>query len=93
MAGSIGRIISVDEVQTSPRGRTAQYDEELLTLLGDLTPDTAVVVEGFGSVPKEKRSAVSANIRKHFAAAHGEGVKCRIEYSPEDSYPQVRFQD
>lgn len=87
---AVGHLISVDEVRTTPRGRQASYDDELLALLGDMSPGQAAALEGLATPDKTKRSAVSANIRKHFRAAHGEDVKCRIEYSPE-GVPQVKF--
>jgi hypothetical protein len=78
-------------VQRSPRGRKAVLDQDMLDLFEQLTPGAAVVITGFGNVEKDKRSAVSANIRKHFTAVHGEDTKCRIDYSPGDNFPQVRF--
>ena len=93
MADTIGTIISEEEVQRSPRGRKAVLDQDMLDLLGQLSPGQAALVTAFGNVEKDKRSAVSANIRKHFTAVHGEDVSCRIEYSPGDNFPQVRFVD
>jgi len=91
MSDSIGTIISEDEVQRTPRGRKAVYDPELIELLSTLTPGSAARLDGLQEENKDKRSAVSAHIRKHFSAAQGDEVKCRVEYTA-DGVPQVRFQ-
>ena len=90
MAEQLGEIIPVEDVQRSPRGRKATYSADMLELLAQLTPDTALALTGLGNVDKDQRSSVSANIRKHFTHVHGDDVKCRIEYSPE-GVPQVKF--
>jgi hypothetical protein len=89
---TLGTIISEDEVQRTPRGRKAVYDQELVELLSTLTPGNAARLDGLQETDKDKRSAVSAHIRKHFAAAQGDDVKCRVEYTSE-GVPQVRFTD
>ena len=87
---AVGTIIDESDVQRTPRGRKASYDKELLDLLSQLTPGSAARLDALVEPDKDKRSAVSANIRKHFTAAHGEDSSCRIEYAP-DGTPQVRF--
>lgn len=88
---ALGEIISEDQVERTPRGRKAVYDPELLELLESLTPGSAARLDGLQEENKDKRSAVSAHIRKHFNTVNPD-AKCRIEYTA-DGVPQVRFQD
>lgn len=82
-------FIDVDEVTTSPRGRKPELDQALLDLLASIPAGKAArLSKTFGSVPKEKRQAVGAVIRKHWKAVYGE-VKPRIDFTPE-GVPQVR---
>jgi hypothetical protein len=87
---AVGEIIREDEVQRTPRGRTATYDDELLALLSTLEPGMAARLDALAVTDKDQRSSTSAHIRKHFEEVHGEDAKCRIDYSP-DGVPQVRF--
>lgn len=83
-------FIDVSEVQTSPRGRKPVLMPELVTLLGSIPAGKAARLEKtFGKVAKDDRAAVSAVIRKHWKAAHGEQSKPRIDFTI-DGIPQVR---
>lgn len=83
-------FISVDEVQTSPRGRKPVLNPDLVKLLGSIPAGKAARLEKtFGKVSKDDRAAVSATIRKHWKAAHGEASKPRIDFTL-DGVPQVR---
>lgn len=89
-------FISIDEVEVAPRGRKAQWDDELLDLLGKLKKDQAVRLTDKQVEPTDdekaqtaERAKVSAVIRKHFRKAHN-GQNCRIDYTS-DGIPQVRF--
>jgi hypothetical protein len=82
-------FIDVAEVQTSPRGRKPVLDSSLLDLLKKVPNGKAVrLAKTFGNVPRDKRAAVSAVIRKHWAVAHPD-VKPRIDFT-QDGVPQVR---
>jgi len=82
-------FIEVDEVTSSPRGRKPELDDALLALLQSIPNGKAArLTKTFGAVPKEKRQAVGAVIRKHWKAVYGD-VKPRIDFTPE-GVPQVR---
>ncbi len=89
MATMSDEFIDVDAVETSPRGRKPVLDQSLVDLLKKVPEGKAVrLAKTFGNVEKERRSAVSATIRKHWTAAHP-GVKPRIDFTAE-GVPQVR---
>lgn len=82
------RIIDRSEVVSLPRGRKTVYRKELLSALKSLKGNQWGVLETeFGSVPKEKRSAVGQTIRKHWAHVKGD-IPCAIQWTPE-GFPQV----
>jgi hypothetical protein len=82
-------FIDVSEVTASPRGRKPELDQGLVDLLASIPEGKAArLTKTFGAVPKEKRQAVGAVIRKHWKAVYGE-VKPRIDFTPE-GVPQVR---
>jgi hypothetical protein len=59
----------------------------LLSTLKKITgTNFGVLDDEFGAVPTEKRQAVSAEIRKHWAHVHG--TKCSVQWSP-DGFAQV----
>jgi len=88
MAAMTDAFIDVDEVQTSPRGRSKVLDQGLLDLLATVPEGKAIALAGtFGKVAKEKRQAVAAVIRKHWTEV--QATKPRIDFSPE-GVPQVR---
>jgi hypothetical protein len=83
-------FISVDEVQTSPRGRKPVLNPDLVKLLASIPAGKAARLEKtFGKVSRDQRAATSAVIRKHWKAAHGEASKPRIDFTT-DGVPQVR---
>ena len=82
-------FIDTEDVLTSPRGRSKVLDATLLELLASVPEGKAISLAGtFGRVPKDKRQATAAVIRKHWTEAHP-GGKPRIDFSPE-GVPQVR---
>lgn len=83
-------FIDIDDVQVSPRGRKPELDADLVALLARIpTNKAARLTPVFGTVAKTDRAAVSAKIRKHWRAAHGDDARVRIDYSPQGD-PQVR---
>lgn len=81
-------IIKADEVVVSPRGRKAELDPEVVATFKALKPGQAIVMRNtYGAVPKDERSKVSQQIRKHWRA--GRTDEPRIDYTPE-GVPQVR---
>lgn len=85
--------IDVNDVQVSPRGRKPVLNPDLVAYLAGLPAGKAAVLSGFfGNVDSKARPAVSATIRKHWRAAHGEDSKPRIDYTL-DGVAQVRYRD
>lgn len=83
-------VIDLEDVQTSPRGRKPNLDDGLVKLLKSVPSGKAIRLgKTFGNVAKDQRSAVSATIRKHWKAAHGENSKPRIDFTS-DGVAQVR---
>lgn len=81
------KIIKRDEVKSLPRGRKATFKPELLATLKKITgANFGVLDDEFGVVPADKRQAVSAEIRKHWAQVHG--TKCSVIWTP-DGFAQV----
>lgn len=80
--------IAVEDVVVSRRGRTAEYDSDLLEDLESLTSDEALDLGPYFGTPesKEDRQKVGADIRKHWAAVRTD--KCRIDFGA--GTPQVR---
>lgn len=62
-------FISLSEIEVMPRGRKTVLNGDLLDTLSGLSAGKAVrLSKAFGEVPKAKRPAVSASIRKHWQA-------------------------
>ena len=60
-------FIELSELEVMPRGRKTVLNGDLLDTLSGLTAGKAVrLAKAFGEVPKAKRPAVSASIRKHW---------------------------
>ena len=84
-------IISAGDVVVSPRGRKVEIIAELADTLKKVKSGQAVRLAGtFGEVPKDKRSAVSQVIRKHWR--HVRQDECRIDYDTK-GVPQVRIRE
>jgi hypothetical protein len=67
--GASDDFISLSEIEVMPRGRKTVLNGDLLDTLSSLTAGNAVrLSKAFGEVPKAKRPAVSASIRKHWQA-------------------------
>lgn len=72
-------IIAANDVVVSPRGRKKELMPELCASLKALKPGQALrLSETFGEVPKEKRSAVSQSVRKHWRAVRSD--EPRLDY-------------
>jgi hypothetical protein len=81
-------IISADEVVVSPRGRKIELIPELCESLKALKKGQALrLATTIGEVPKEKRSAVSQMVRKHWRHVRNDDL--RIDYDMK-GVPQVR---
>ena len=67
-------FISISELEVMPRGRKTVLNGDLMDTLASLTAGKAVrLSKAFGEVPKAKRPAVSASIRKHWQALNHAG--------------------
>lgn len=86
----MGKAIVIDETEVivSRRGRTAEFDQDLLEDLAALEAGSALdLTPYFGEVEsKDDRQAVGAKIRKHWRAVRDE--KVRIDFG--QNRPQVR---
>lgn len=72
-------IINAGDVVVSPRGRKKEIMPDLCATLKALKPGQAVRLSStFGEVPKEKRSAVSQVVRKHWR--HVRDDEPRLDY-------------
>jgi hypothetical protein len=75
------RIIPVDQISKAPRGRKANVNADLLTLLKQVKPGYAANLESiFGSVEKSERSRVSQIVRTHWKMCHD--TRPSVNYSP-----------
>jgi hypothetical protein len=91
----MAQIIKADQVTTLPRGRKAEYRDDLLALFGKLKPGQAVVLdEEFDPAPgdegKAARQKVGQTIRKHWD--HARQDSCKINFTAE-GVAQVRVKE
>ena len=87
MPASDDRIIPVTQISKAPRGRKANVNSELLSLLTKVKPGYAANLETiFGSVERDERSRVSQIIRTHWRMC--QDTRPSINYTP-DGVPQV----
>lgn len=84
------KVIDESEVVVSRRGRTATFDQELLTALKSLKAGKALdLTEHMGGPFNDttSRQKVAQEIRKHWKAT-GRSDTCRIDFG--NGRPQVR---
>lgn len=78
----MARIVSKADLVKVKRGRKAEIDGDLVATLKGLKAGQAVILDAeFGEVPRERRSTVSAVIRRHWSEARS--GKASVSYSPE----------
>ena len=83
-------VISADEVEVAPRGRSVETNPDLIAAFANLKPGQAVRLEGlFGTVAKDDQPKIGALIRKNWKAARGGADKCRIDFGT-SGVPQVQ---
>ncbi len=81
-------IISVTEIEPSPRGKRTDFKPELLETLKRLPKGKAVKLSGtFGNVSHDDRDKVSHAIKRHWEKVRND--KPSIDFSPE-GVPQVK---
>jgi hypothetical protein len=89
----MAKVISLDAVAQTRRGRQATLRPEVTKALGRVDETHAVnLAEEFGQVAQGKdRQRTSSQIRAHWNALRGENApKINVIYSPEGE-PQVRL--
>ena len=81
-------FIDASEMRSTPRGRKAIIDHELVETFRQLPAGKGVrLASKFGKVAKAEKAKVSARIRTAWKVAHP-GTACSITYTPE-GIPQV----
>lgn len=71
--------VPADQVETAPRGRSTEIDEDLVEAFKNIKTGEALnLAPKFGAVDQEDRPSVGQTIRKNWAYARSD--KCRIDF-------------
>ncbi len=92
---SVDEVVEISDIQISPRGRKAEFDNELLEKIRNLPTDKGlrlVSMQVDDPTNKSQTQTVGGKIRKHWREVFGTesgAPKPRIDFSTE-GVPQLR---